>query len=293
MAETQAEYYARKAREDAERRAAIHEATMQNRKADIGNSPGSFNSSEKQAVDSYFREREDQRRFDESQRTARGQWGFTDADGTHHAGGAEKVAEYGYQGQRDAGATAARINQETSKYNTDMNFQGIEAQAKNALELEKMKQDAAKAIAERNAGVTEESSKREWGYFGQDGTFVPGGRVKQAEAQGEGAAKVAEVNNQAKIEQERIKAAAKVQAQQMMGTDKIKAQVAGNPVMARLLQDRIEAWIAEGKTPQQINEEMAAMQAGTTTQTQTPTWKQRQAQGARDDAARRGLVRGS
>ena len=259
---TQAEWYAQKALEEKERVEAAHALKMSQRRMDMGASPNSYSPGEKQAVDSYFREKEASRQFDEGQQTARGQWGFTDADGTHHAGGAEKVAEYDYMGRSDQGMGAAKINAEASKYNSDNTLKGIQAQAKSAQEIEREKQKYLDIINGRDNATKIRQSEIEWGIHKPDGTFTPGGRVKQAEEQGKAAAKIAEQNNQARIEQEKIKAAAKVQAQQMMGTNNIQKAVAGNPILARLMQNQIEEWIAQGKTAQQINEEVAAMQQG-------------------------------
>ena len=256
MADSVAEFYAQKAREEAERREAQHALTMANRRSEIARSPGSFNPWEKRSVDDYYRQKEDTRRFDASQATERGQWGFTDADGTHHAGGAEKVAEYDWMGKRDAGSEAAGIKAEATKYGADKTLAGIQAQAQSALEIAKQKAEAEKWIAGKNADVTEGGSRREWGYTDEQGTYHPGGRVEQAKAQGEAAAKIAEQNNQARIEQERIKAQAKVAAQQMMGTNKIKAEVAGNPILGRMMQNQITEWLSQGMTQEQIEKQL-------------------------------------
>ena len=197
---TQAEWYAQKALEEKERVEAAHALKMSQRRMDMGASPNSYSPGEKQAVDSYFREKEASRQFDEGQQTARGQWGFTDADGTHHAGGAEKVAEYDYMGRSDQGMGAAKINAEASKYNSDNTLKGIQAQAKSAQEIEREKQKYLDIINGRDNATKIRQSEIEWGIHKPDGTFTPGGRVKQAEEQGKAAAKIAEQNNQARIE---------------------------------------------------------------------------------------------
>jgi len=257
MAETMSEYYKRKADEDRERREAQHALTMANRRSEIARSPGSFNPWEKRTVDDYYRQKEDARRFDASQQTARGQWGYTDEYGVHHAGGAEKVAEYDWMGKRDAGSTAAGINAEATKYGADKTLAGIQAQAQSALEIAKQKAEAEKWIAGRNAQVSEENSKREWGFWDKDDYFNEGGRVAQAQAQGEAAAKIAEQNNQARIEQERIKAQAKTTAAAMAKDTRIAAAIGGNQMLAnnpKKAQEMLEALAGAGLSAEEAAE---------------------------------------
>ena len=270
------EYYKRKADEDRERREAQHALTMANRRSEIARSPGSFNPWEKQSVDDYYRQKEDTRRFDETQRTARGQWGFTDADGTHHAGGAEKVAEYDWMGKRDAGSTAAGLTAEATKHTADKNFEGIQAQAKSALELEREKQKFLDIINGRDNATKIRQSEIEWGIHKPDGTFVPGGRVRQAQAQGESAAKIARENNQARIEQERIKAQAKVGAAAMAKDTRIAAAIGGNPMLANnpeKAQEMLEALAGAGLSAEEAaeiierrNKQQSGQGTGTTQQ---------------------------
>lgn len=257
MADSVAEFYAQKAREEAERREAQHALTMANRRSEMTRSPGSFNPWEKRTVDDYYRQKEDARRFDASQQTARGQWGFTDEDGTHHAGGAEKVAEYDWMGKRDAGSTAAGLTAEATKHGADKTLAGIQAQAQSALEIAKQKAEAEKWIAGKNADVTEGGSRREWGYTDEQGSYHPGGRVEQAKAQGESAAKIAEQNNQARIEQERIKAQAKVGAAAMAKDTRIAAAIGGNPMLANnpeKAQEMLEALAGAGLSAEEAAE---------------------------------------
>jgi len=275
MAETMAEYYARKAREEGQMIDAIHENAMKKRRAWMESSPGSYSQGARQAVDNYFQEREQQRRFDESQKTARGQWGFTDADGTHHAGGAEKVAEYDWMGKRDAGSAAAGINAEATKYGADKTLAGIQAQAQSALEIAKQKAEAEKWIAGKNADVTEGGSRREWGYTDEQGTYHPGGRVEQAKAQGEAAAKIAEQNNQARIEQERIKAQAKERVEKMKKNSRIATGLAQSGVYRdpQKAQEMLEALAGAGLTDEEAaeiierrNKQQSGQGTGTTQQ---------------------------
>lgn len=252
---TQAEWYAQKAREDAERRAAVHEASMRERQASMAKNPGMYSQWEKKAVDAYVQGREDARRFDESQRTARGQWGFTDADGTHHAGGAEAVAQYDWMGKRDAGSTAADINANATRYGADKAFEGIKAKAQSDEEIARQKAEAEKWIAGRNADATEAGSKREWGYTDEQGNYHPGGRVAQAQAQGDAAAKIAEQNNQAKIAVAQLNAEGKQKAATIAGDSRVKSALAGNVVLGNnpeKLQEMVEMMMANGLSEQQI-----------------------------------------
>lgn len=256
---TQTELYLKEAEREKAKLDAAHEVAMSRRRNYMASDPGGFNPWEKKAVENYFGQKEASRQFDEGQKTARGQWGFTDEDGEHHAGGAEKVAGNGYMGQRDAGAVAAQINAEAAKYGSDNTLKGIEAQAAAAKETAKYKAEADKWIAGRNAEVTEGGSQREWGYIDGNGNYVTGGRVRQAEAQGEAAAKVAEQNNQAKIEAERIKAQAKVQAQQLMKNQRIAAAIGGNVMLSRdpeKAKEMLEALAGAGMSEDEIAEIM-------------------------------------
>ena len=254
---TQAEWYAQRNQEEAQRVDAAHELRMKQRRADMGASPGSFNPWEKKAVDDYFAKEEEKRRFDKQQQTARGQWGYTDEYGIHHAGGAEKVAEYGMQGQRDAGMGAAKINAEAAMHGQDTQLKGIEAQAANALEQEKIRQQAAQEIAKRNAETQDAASKREWGYFDEKGTFVPGGRVKVGEETAKAQVAAAQANNQAKIAVAQITAEGKERAAKLMGSDRIKAALAGNPgatANTEKLQQTLGALADQGLSDEQIAE---------------------------------------
>ena len=193
---TQTEWFVKKAEEEKARVDAAHALRMSQRRASMATDPGGFNPWEKKAVDDYYAQKYRERR-DEANDDYRNK----------ELGTREKVAEFGMMGQRDAGATAAGITAEAAKHGADMTFKGIEAQAKSNEEIARQKAKAEKWIAGRNADVTESVSKREWGYVDEKGNYVPGGRVRQAQAQGEGAAKVAAMNNETKLEAERIKAA--------------------------------------------------------------------------------------
>lgn len=245
MAMTQAEWYRRQNEEQKERVEAAHALRMAQRHASMASDPGGFNPWEKKAVDDYYRQKEDARRFDAN-----------DAYRNKELDTRERVAEYGMMGQRDAGMGAAKFNAEASKYAADKTLAGVEAQAKSAAEIARQKAEAEKWIAGRNAEAAEGNSQREWGYMGADGNYVPGGRVRQAEAQGESAAKIAEANNATKLEQERIKAQAKERATTMMGKDRVKAALAGNLAFTNPEQARqmIEAMSGSGMDEEEITE---------------------------------------
>ncbi len=284
------EYYKRKAEEDAERREAQHALTMANRRSEIARSPGSFNPWEKQAVNDYYRQKEDARRFDESQGTARGQWGYTDEYGVHHAGGAEKVAEFGYQGQRDAGSTAANITADATKHTADKNLEGIQAQAKGALELEREKQKFLDIINGRDNDTKIRQSEIEWGIHKPDGTFVPGGRVRQAEEQGKAAAQVAAQNNQAKVTVAQLNAQGKQVAAQIASDSRVKAAIAGNVMFANdpaKAQEMIETMMANGFTPQQIYAAFGVQGEGAGTGTVQQTKGQKAVTGIQGEIDRR------
>lgn len=254
---TQQEWYLKKADEEKARLDAAHEVAMAHRRNYMASDPGGFNPWEKKQVEDYFRQKEAARQFDETQRTARGQWGVTDADGTHHAGGAENVAQYDWLGRRDAGSTAAQINADASRYGADKTFEGIKEKAQSDEEIARQKAEAEKWIAGRNAQTNDEASKREWGYTDEQGNFHPGGRVKQAQAQGEAAARIAEQNNQARIEQERIKAQAKTIAAAMAKDTRIAAAIGGNPMLANnpaKAQEMLEALAGAGLSTGEVAE---------------------------------------
>lgn len=243
---TQAEWYAMKAREDAERRAAVQEASMREKQASMAKSPGSYSPWEKKAVDEYMQRREDARRFD-----------ATDVTRNREIDARTKVAEYDWMGKRDAGSAAAQINAEATKYGADKAFEGIKTKAESDAEIARNKAEAEKWIAGRNAEATEAGSKREWGYTDENGTFHPGGRVAQAQAQGEAAAKIAEQNNQARIEQEKIKAQAKVAAQAMAKDTRIASAIGGNPMLANnpeKAQEMLEALAGAGLSAEEAAE---------------------------------------
>ena len=214
---TPREWYAKQAIEDSNRRAAVHEAALKERRASMVKDPGGFNPWEKKDVDDYFAKREKERQFDADE-----------AYRNRELKTREKIAEFGMQGQRDAGATAAGFQADAAKYGADRTQAGIEAKAKNDLEIARQKAEAEKWIAGRNAEVADVTSKRESGYFDENGSYVPGSRVHQAQAQGESAAKVAAMNNETKLEQERIKAQAAEKKALLMRDSQIQKGLANS-----------------------------------------------------------------
>lgn len=286
MAMTQAEWYRRQNEEQKERVEAAHELRMAQRRASMASDPGGFNPWEKKAVDDYYRQKEDARRYD-----------TPSGDVRRKAEAEERVAEFGYMGQRDAGMGAAKFNAEASKYAADKTFAGVEAQAKSAAEIARQKAEAEKWIAGRNAEAAEGNSQREWGYMGADGNYVPGGRVRQAEAQGESAAKIAEANNATKLEQERIKAQAKVTAQQMGKDARVAAAIGGNPMLAnnpekarQMLESLAESGMSAAAVAAAIeamNREQDGQGGGNPPPTQTI--KQTRSQQIAEERSRRGM----
>lgn len=267
MAESVAEFYARKNAEEAERRKAAQEVAARDHMRDVLRNPGMYSPQERFSMQRRNIEEESARRFN-----------LDDDYRNRELGTREKVAGFGYQGQRDAGSTAANLTAEATKHTADKNFEGIEKQAQNALEIEKERQKYLDIINGRDNDTKIRQSEIEWGIHKPDGTFVPGGRVRQAEEQGKAAAQVAAQNNQAKVTVAQLNAQGKQVAAQIASDSRVKAAIAGNVMFANdpaKAQEMIETMMANGFTPQQIYAAFGVQGAGNGTETVQQTKAQK------------------
>ena len=264
---TQAEWYAMKNKEEAERVRAAHDLRMEQRRGEMKTSPGSFNPWEKQAAEKYFADkfRDERAAADDDYRNRELQT-------------REKVAEFGMQGQRDVGATAAGITAEATKHGADQTLKGIEAQAQRDRDIEKGRLEFERWRTGQTLGAQDAISRREWGELDEDGSYRPGGRGYVAKTQGEAQAAQAAQAQQMKLEQERIKAEAKIAAERMKGDARIKSAISGNALLAgrpEVAQQMVETMIAGGMDADQIAQVIGGAKGGAEELEQGATQKQK------------------
>ena len=165
--QAQKDYYARMNQ--------AHEQAMQRKRGFIESNPGSYSPWEKQAVDKYFKDK-----AEEEQRIA---------DNEHRANELETredIAEAQRDGQIGAGSDAAKIRADADKYTSDNRLKGIQSQAEAQREIEKGRLEFEKWKSGEAFKNADEASKREHGYWGENGEYHPGSRERTGRVTAEG-----------------------------------------------------------------------------------------------------------
>lgn len=179
--QAQKDYYARMNQ--------AHEQAMQRKRGFIESNPGSYSPWEKQAVDKYFKDK-----ASEEQRIA---------DNEHRANELETketVAQYERDGKTGYGRDAAAIKAEADKYASDNRLKGIEAEAKSREAMEKGRLEFEKWKSGEAFKNADEASKREHGYWGENGEYHPGSRERTGRVTAEGRVAAEQQKNQGKID---------------------------------------------------------------------------------------------
>jgi hypothetical protein len=165
--QAQKDYYARMNQ--------AHEQAMQRKRGFIESNPGSYSPWEKQAVDKYFKDKasEEQRIADNEHRA-------------HEPETKETVAQYERDGKTGYGRDAAEIKAEADKYASDNQLKGVQAQAEAQREIEKGRLEFEKWKSGEAFKNADEASKREHGYWGENGEYHPGSRERTGRVTAEG-----------------------------------------------------------------------------------------------------------
>ena len=166
-----------------------HERAMESRRARMAASPGSFNQWDKAGVDKYFADkaREEQRISDNEYRN-------------NELETREDIAEAQRDGQIGAGRDAAQIRADAEKYTSDNRLKGIEAEAKSREAMEKGRLEFEKWKSGEAFKNADEASKREHGYWGENGEYHPGSRERTGRVTAEGRVAAEQQKNQGKID---------------------------------------------------------------------------------------------
>jgi len=166
-----------------------HERAMESRRARMAASPGSFNPWDKAGVDKYFADK-----AREEQRIADNKYRDDELDTR------EDIAEAQRDGQIGAGKDAAQIRADAEKYTSDNRLKGIEAEAKSREAMEKGRLEFEKWKSGEAFKNADEASKREHGYWGENGEYHPGSRERTGRVTAEGRVAAEQQKNQGKID---------------------------------------------------------------------------------------------
>ena len=165
--QTQKDYYARMNQ--------AHDQAMQMRRARMAASPGSFNPWDKAGVDKYFADK-----AREEQRTADNEYRNKELKTR------ESVAEAQRDGQIGAGRDAAQIRADADKHTSDNRLKGIEAEAKSREAMEQGRLEFEKWKSGEAFKNADEASKREHGFWDDNGEYHPGSRERTGRVTAEG-----------------------------------------------------------------------------------------------------------
>lgn len=179
--QAQKDYYARMNQ--------AHEQAMQRKREFIESNPGSYSPWEKQAVDKYFKDK-----ASEEQRIADNE--FRNEQLTSN----ERIAEHQKDGQIGAGSVAARIRADADRYASDNRLKGIQSQAEAQREMEKGRLEFEKWKSGEAFKNADEASKREHGYWDENGEYHPGSRERTGRVTAEGRVATEQQKNQGKID---------------------------------------------------------------------------------------------
>ena len=165
--QAQKDYYARMNQ--------AHEQAMQRKRGFIESNPGSYSPWEKQAVDKYFKDK-----AREEQRIADNKYRDDELDTR------EDIAEAQRDGQIGAGRDAAQIRADAEKYTSDNRLKGIQSQAEAQREIEKGRLEFERWKSGEAFKNADEASKREHGYWDENGEYHPGSRERTGRVTAEG-----------------------------------------------------------------------------------------------------------
>lgn len=151
-----------------------HDRTMQSRRARMAASPGSFNPWDKASVDKYFADKtkEDKRIKDDQFRN-------NELETKENIAAAERDGRIGY------GRDAAIIKADADRYISDNNLKGIEKQAQAQQEMERQKREFEKWRTSEGFRLEDDKSRREHGFWDNNGEYHPGSRERTGMAAAE------------------------------------------------------------------------------------------------------------
>lgn len=151
-----------------------HDRTMQSRRARMAASPGSFNPWDKASVDKYFADKtkEDKRIKDDQFRN-------NELETKENIAAAERDGRIGY------GRDAAIIKADADRYISDNNLKGIEKQAQAQQEMERQKREFEKWRTSEGFRLEDDKSRREHGFWDDNGEYHPGSRERTGKATAE------------------------------------------------------------------------------------------------------------
>lgn len=152
-----------------------HERRMQQHHNDVQSNPNAYAPSERAAAERYFQQkRDDEIRHEEYDEAARERFART------------TIAETEKEGKIGAGSTAAQFAAEAEKHKSNNTLAGIEKQIKSQEEIEKGRLEFEKWKAGEGFKYGDEASKREHGYWGENGEYHPGSRERTGRVTAEG-----------------------------------------------------------------------------------------------------------
>ena len=152
-----------------------HERRMQQHHNDVQSNPNAYAPSERAAPERYFQ----QKRDDEIRHE-----GYEQAEEERQT--RQYIADAEKEGKIGAGSTAAQFAAEAEKHKSNNTLAGIEKQIKSQEEIEKGRLEFEKWKAGEGFKYGDEASKREHGYWGENGEYHPGSRERTGRATAEG-----------------------------------------------------------------------------------------------------------
>ena len=152
-----------------------HERRMQQHHNDVQSNPNAYAPSERAAAERYFQQKRDDEIRHEGYEQAE-----EERQTRQYIADAEKEVKIG------AGSTAAQFAAEAEKHKSNNTLAGIEKQIKSQEEIEKGRLEFEKWKAGEGFKYGDEASKREHGYWGENGEYHPGSRERTGRATAEG-----------------------------------------------------------------------------------------------------------
>ena len=151
-----------------------HERRMQQHHNDVQSNPNAYAPSERAAAERYFQ----QKRDDEIRHE-----GYEQAEKERFT--RRQIAEAEKEGKIGAGSTAAQFAAEAEKHKSNNTLAGIEKQIKSQEEIEKGRLEFEKWKAGEGFKYGDEASKREHGFWDDNGEYHPGSRERTGKATAE------------------------------------------------------------------------------------------------------------
>ena len=151
-----------------------HERRMQQHHNDVQSNPNAYAPSERAAAERYFQ----QKRDDEIRHE-----GYEQAEEERQT--RQYIADAEKEGKIGAGSTAAQFAAEAEKHKSNNTLAGIEKQIKSQEEIEKGRLEFEKWKAGEGFKYGDEASKREHGFWDDNGEYHPGSRERTGKATAE------------------------------------------------------------------------------------------------------------